>query len=64
MREADLPIRNHVYGSFVATGRAPTPAEAAAELGLDESAVAAAFERLHDAHALVLAARQRPRSAC
>jgi hypothetical protein len=54
MDAQDLRIRNHVYASFVATGTAPTPREAASELGLGEDDVAAAYRRLHDAHALVL----------
>ena len=54
MDEHDLRIRTHVYASFVADGRARTPAEAAAELGLSPADVAAAYRRLHDAHALVL----------
>ena len=54
MRELDLGIRNEVYSSFVATGRAPAPAAVADVLGLAEGDVAAAFRRLHDAHALVL----------
>ena len=54
MDELDLTIRNHVYGSFVHSGEAASPAEAAAALGLEESAVAESYRRLHDAHALVL----------
>jgi hypothetical protein len=54
MDELDLRIRNHVYASFVRTASAPTPREAASELGLDADDVAAAYRRLHDAHALVL----------
>jgi hypothetical protein len=54
MDEQDLRIRNHVYASFVASGSAPEPADAASELGLAEDEVAAAYRRLHDAHALVL----------
>ncbi|MGZ8782051.1 MAG: organomercurial lyase [Gaiellaceae bacterium] len=54
MDELDLRIRNGVYASFVQSGRAPAPAEAAAELGLDETVVESAYRRLHDAHALVL----------
>jgi Alkylmercury lyase len=52
--ELDLRIRSHVYASFVRDGRAQTPAEAAAALGLDVGEVEAAYTRLHDAHALVL----------
>ena len=54
MHELDLGIRNEVYSSFVATGRAPDPAAVADALGLAEDAVADAYRRLHDAHALVL----------
>jgi hypothetical protein len=54
MDELDLRIRNHVYGSFVRDAAAPTPAESAAELGLEPAEVEAAYHRLHDAHALVL----------
>ena len=56
MDELDLRIRNHLYSSFVRDGAAQTPADAAAELGLDDEEVAAAYLRLHDAHALVLRA--------
>jgi hypothetical protein len=52
--ELDLRIRSHVYSSFVRDRHARTPEETAAELGLDEAAVADAYRRLHDAHALVL----------
>ncbi|HUH15666.1 MAG TPA: organomercurial lyase [Gaiellaceae bacterium] len=54
MDELDLRIRNHLYTSFVRDGSARAPAQAAAELGLGEAEVAAAYLRLHDAHALVL----------
>ncbi len=54
MDEVDLRIRNHVYGSFVRDGRAQTAAEAAAALGLALEETEAAYQRLHDAHALVL----------
>jgi hypothetical protein len=54
MDELDLRIRNHLYTSFVRDGAAQAPEQAAAELGLGEGEVAAAYLRLHDAHALVL----------
>ena len=54
MDEHDLRIRNRVYRSFAETGNALEPAEVAAELDLAETEVAAAYRRLHDAHALVL----------
>lgn len=54
MDEVDLRIRTHVYASFSRDGTARTPGQAAAELDLAEGEVAAAYRRLHDAHALVL----------
>jgi hypothetical protein len=54
MDELDLRIRSHAYSSFVRDGRAQTPAETAAALGLDLDEAEAAYRRLHDAHALVL----------
>ena len=54
MDALDLRIRNHVYSTFVGDGRAQTTAETAAALRLAEGEVAAAYRRLHDAHALVL----------
>ena len=54
MDELDLRVRNHLYATFAEEGRAQTPGETAASLGLAEDEVAAAFRRLHDAHALVL----------
>jgi hypothetical protein len=54
MDELDLRIRNHAYGSFVREGRAQTPAESAAALGIGQDEAEAAYRRLHDAHALVL----------
>ena len=54
MDELDLRIRSHVYSSFVRDCTTLTPADAGAELGLAEAAVADAYRRLHDAHALVL----------
>jgi hypothetical protein len=52
--EVDLRIRNHVYASFVRTGNAPATAEVGEALGLAESEIAAAYRRLHGAHAIVL----------
>ena len=54
MDELDLRIRNHVYSSFVRDGRAAGVAEIAGALRVPEGAVADAYRRLHDAHALVL----------
>jgi hypothetical protein len=52
--EFDLRVRRHVYARFVELGRALRPGEAAGELDLTHDEAAAAFRRLHDAHALVL----------
>lgn len=50
----DLDVRRHVYFSVVASGRPPTTAETADELGFSETEIDDAYRRLHDAHALVL----------
>jgi hypothetical protein len=50
----DLDVRRHVYFSVVADGRPPTTSETAAVFGVSEAEAAAAYRRLHDAHALVL----------
>jgi len=52
--ELDLRIRNHLYETFVEEQRAQTAAATGAALGLGEDDVAAAYRRLHDAHAIVL----------
>jgi hypothetical protein len=52
--EFDLRIRSAVYGSFTRAGRAPDAAGTAEALGLETGEVEEAFQRLHDAHALVL----------
>jgi hypothetical protein len=54
MDEFDLRIRNHAYASFVRDGTAASVSDAAAALDLRETEVAAAYRRLHEAHALVL----------
>ncbi len=54
METLDLDVRRHVYFSVVASGRPPTTAETADELGLPETEIDEAYRRLHDAHALVL----------
>lgn len=51
---ADLTVRNATYRRFVELGRAPSAAEVAAALGESEDAVRTSWQRLHDAHALVL----------
>ena len=55
MDALDLTIRNQVYSNFVRTGRAPHPSEVAIDLDLGPSDVEESYQRLHDAHALVLA---------
>jgi hypothetical protein len=52
--EFDLDVRRHVYFSVVANGRPPTTSDAAEAFGLPERELADAYQRLHDAHALVL----------
>ena len=54
MNASDLDVRRHVYFSVVASGRPPTTAETADELGFSETEIDDAYRRLHDAHALVL----------
>ena len=54
MDAGDLNLRNRTYGLFVELGRAPTASEVAGSDDLDEAAVAAGWQRLHDQHALVL----------
>ena len=54
MEAIDLDVRRHVYFSVVANGSPPTTAETAAVFGSAQSEIAAAYRRLHDAHALVL----------
>ena len=50
----DLAVRRHVYASIVDEGRPPTTEETASFASASEPEVAAAYGRLHDAHALVL----------
>jgi hypothetical protein len=54
MDPADIAIRNATYGGFVELGRTPTVDQVAAATGEGTAAVAAAWQRLHEAHALVL----------
>ena len=54
MDELDLRIRNHLYASFVRAGSAASVSEAAEALHLPEADVSDAYQRLHEAHALVL----------
>jgi len=50
MDPSDLELRNRTYAQFVELGRAP----AAEEAGPDPAEVRRGWQRLHDAHALVL----------
>lgn len=59
MDAADLDVRNSTYRLFVSAGRAPSVAEVAAETGRTTDDTLAAWQRLHDAHALVLDASGR-----
>ena len=54
MDEGDVALRNLTYRLFVELGRAPTANDAAAVAGSSADAVRSGWERLHDAHALVL----------
>ena len=54
MDERDLQIRNHVYQRFVETRRPPRVDDVAQDFRLSREDAAAAFRRLHEAHALVL----------
>lgn len=54
MDATDIATRNATYGRLVELGRAPTLEEVAAATGRRSDDVAAAWRRLHDAHALVL----------
>jgi len=53
--DRDLALRNVTYGLFVELGRAPTAAEVADRASSNVGVVIAAWRRLHDEHALVLA---------
>jgi hypothetical protein len=51
---ADIDLRNATYRLFVDLGRAPSPIEVADVTGVSETTVREGWQRLHDAHALVL----------
>ncbi len=59
MDAGDIELRNRTYARFVELGRAPAPEEVgdADEVRRDE--VRAAWQRLHDQHALVLDASKK-----
>ncbi len=52
--DADIRLRNATYRLFVELGRAPTAGEVGAGLGIPVEEARAGWQRLHDAHALVL----------
>ena len=52
--DVDLTLRNLTYQQFVEFGRAPTALEIARKAGSEVEPVQAAWQRLHDMHALVL----------
>jgi Alkylmercury lyase len=54
VNEADLALRNRTYGLFVELGRAPSADEVAGASTATSEDVKAGWQRLHDAHALVL----------
>jgi len=47
-------VRNVTYRLFVDLGRAPSSAEVAEPVGIDENGVRASWARLHEDHAIVL----------
>ena len=53
MDVADIDLRNATYRRFVELGRAPSAAEVA-HIGMSAASVREGWQRLHDAHALVL----------
>jgi hypothetical protein len=52
--EFDNSLRLYTYRQVVASGKAPTVAQAAAELGNTEAEVRAAYARLSESHAFML----------
>jgi hypothetical protein len=54
MDGSDLALRRLTYRLFVELGRAPTVSEVAGSSGLAAADVADGWQRLHDAHAVVL----------
>jgi hypothetical protein len=51
---SDLDVRRNVYFGIVASGRPPTVAETAAAFEREVTEVEESYQRLHEAHALVL----------
>jgi len=54
MDQTDIDLRNATYRRFVEFGRVPSAGEVAATTGIAEAAVRKTWQRLHDAHAVVL----------
>lgn len=54
MDSEDIELRNATYRRFVELGRAPTAEEVATQTGRRAGSVRDGWQRLHDAHALVL----------
>ena len=54
MHEHDIAVRNLTYRLFVVQGRAPSASEIAAAADITLADVEATWQRLHDAHAIVL----------
>ena len=54
MDAIDLDVRRYVYFSIVVNGLPPSTEDAATAFDVPRGEIADAFERLHDAHALVL----------
>src|SRR3954467_5333283 len=54
MTSSASSIRAHVFSTFAAEGRPPSPAELGAALGIGPTEVLDGLRELHDAHALVL----------
>lgn len=54
MDPEDVALRNETYRLFVSLGRAPSAEETARSAGSPTADVRAGWQRLHDAHALVL----------
>jgi Alkylmercury lyase len=59
MEDADIALRNTTYRLFVEAGRAPSVDGTAAAIGASPEEVWAGWQRLHDAHALVLQSHSR-----
>ena len=54
MHEHDIAVRNLTYRLFVEQGRAPSASEIAAAADITLADAEATWQRLHDAHAIVL----------